>query len=80
MGFNEIDKGIGINRTISMSNTKNSTARRKKRNEKGSRALFFGSNPHSKGDNLFIEGVGRFLSNQASRKTAGGIPKARIKG
>lgn len=32
-----------------MSNTRKITARRKNRVEKGSRALFFGSNPHSNG-------------------------------
>lgn len=42
-------KGAGIKRTISMSNTKKITAKRKKRVEKGRRALSFGSNPHSKG-------------------------------
>lgn len=41
--------GEGSRRTISISNTKKITARRKNRVEKGSRALFFGSNPHSKG-------------------------------
>lgn len=47
IGLKVIDKGRGINRTISMSNTRNSTASRKNRREKGSRALFLGSNPHS---------------------------------
>ena len=41
--------GIGIRRTISMSNTRKMTARRKNRSEKGIRAEAFGSKPHSKG-------------------------------
>lgn len=47
IGFKNKERGIGIKSTISMSNTKNKTARRKNRREKGRRALFFGSNPHS---------------------------------
>ena len=43
-------KGDGIRRTISISNTRKITASKKNRVEKGSRALFFGSKPHSKGD------------------------------
>ena len=42
--------GIGIKRTISISNTRNNTANKKNRILKGSRAVDFGSNPHSKGD------------------------------
>jgi len=45
-------RGIGINRMISMSNTKNTTAKRKYRVENGSRAVFLGSNPHSKGEDF----------------------------
>lgn len=44
--------GIGIIKTISTSKTKNITARRKKRREKGSRADLLGSNPHSKGEHF----------------------------
>ncbi len=47
IGLRLIDNGRGINRTISISKTKNRTTRRKNRREKGIRALFFGSNPHS---------------------------------
>lgn len=39
--------GIGIIRTISTSNTRKITAKRKNRKEKGIRAVFLGSNPHS---------------------------------
>lgn len=49
----EVDKnlidGIGIRRAISISNTKNKTAKIKNRNENGIRAELWGSNPHSKG-------------------------------
>lgn len=42
--------GRGINRTISISNTIKIIANRKNRNENGIRAVWFGSNPHSKGE------------------------------
>ena len=41
---------MGSNRAISTSKIMNITAIRKKCDEKGSRAEFFGSNPHSNGD------------------------------
>jgi len=44
--------GIGINKTISMSNTMKITARRKNRIENGIRADRSGSNPHSNGDSF----------------------------
>jgi len=44
--------GIGINKTISISNTIKIIARRKNRIENGIRALWFGSNPHSKGEDF----------------------------
>jgi len=44
--------GIGINKTISISNTIKIIAKRKNRIEKGIRALWLGSNPHSKGDDF----------------------------
>lgn len=51
--FVVIDRiGIGINRTISISNTIKMIARRKNRIENGIRALWFGSNPHSNGDDF----------------------------
>lgn len=43
-------RGSGISSTISMSKTRKITANRKNRSEKGKRAEFFGSNPHSNGD------------------------------
>lgn len=42
--------GKGISSTISISNTMKIIARRKNRNEKGIRAEWFGSKPHSNGD------------------------------
>lgn len=52
-----IIKGRGMRRTISISNTKKITARRKNRREKGIRALPKGSKPHSKGD-AFSRSIG----------------------
>ena len=45
-------RGQGRSRAISISNTKKITAKRKNRRENGMRAVFFGSNPHSKGLNF----------------------------
>lgn len=42
--------GVGISKTISISNTIKIIANMKNRNENGTRALFFGSKPHSNGD------------------------------
>jgi hypothetical protein len=47
-----IVSGVGINRTISISNTMKMTASKKNRVEKGRRAVFLGSNPHSKGEDF----------------------------
>lgn len=44
--------GIGIRRTISISNTIKMMARRKNRIEKGMRAVLLGSNPHSNGEDF----------------------------
>jgi hypothetical protein len=41
--------GRGRRKVISMSNTRNTTAKRKNRRENAVRADFIGSNPHSKG-------------------------------
>lgn len=49
MAFRVIDKGTGINKAISISNTRKMTAKRKNRREKGIRADDLGSKPHSKG-------------------------------
>lgn len=45
-----IIRGAGRRRTISISNTRNKTASKKNRREKGSRAEDLGSKPHSKGE------------------------------
>lgn len=45
-----LSKGVGISSTISISNTIKIIASIKNRNENGTRALDFGSNPHSKED------------------------------
>ena len=44
--------GAGIKRTISISKTRKITAKRKNRKEKGIRAVFLGSKPHSKGEHF----------------------------
>lgn len=49
--------GIGISRTISMSKTIKIIANRKNRMENGIRALWFGSNPHSNGDDFSRDGI-----------------------
>lgn len=59
-------KGIGVSNTISMSNTIKIMASRKNRSENGIRALFLGSNPHSKGDAFSRSDVERLLRNQAA--------------
>jgi len=64
--------GIGISRTISISNTIKITARRKNRVENGIRAEFRGSNPHSNGDifsRSFIVRIKITFAN--SRRTIG---------
>lgn len=56
---------IGKSNVISTSNTKKIMAIKKKCNEKGNRAEFFGSNPHSNGD-LFSRSVKVFLETKFS--------------
>lgn len=63
-------KGAGIKRTISISNTRKITAKRKNRVENGRRALSFGSNPHSKGV---------LFSRSLNLRTLNVYAKARIK-
>ena len=53
MGDGEIFiRGAGRSKTISISKTRKITAKRKNRVENGSRAVFFGSNPHSNGESF----------------------------
>lgn len=52
-----LKEGLGKRRAVSISKTKNKTANRKNRAEKGDRADSFGSIPHSKGveeEELFL--------------------------
>lgn len=53
-----------------MSKTKKITARRKNRIENGRRALFLGSNPHSKGEDF-----SRFRAERAARRVVRRIIK-----
>lgn len=73
------NKGLGINKTISMSNTKKITARRKNRIENGIRALFLGSNPHSKGEHFSRSSVERNVIIKAIDKTKIGTNRAKNK-
>jgi len=71
--------GMGISRTISISNTRKITANRKNRMENGIRADRNGSNPHSNGDSfsrLFVND--RILVKIDSENTKGGRTKATI--
>lgn len=56
----DASKGIGNSKTISMSKMRKITPSKKKRREKGRRALSLGSKPHSKGD-LFWRSKDTFL-------------------
>lgn len=64
--------GIGINSTISMSNTIKIIASKKKRIENGIRALWLGSNPHSKGDDFSRLEIERIEVIQAIKNTING--------
>ena len=65
--------GIGIRRTISMSNTMKIIARRKNRNENGIRAVWFGSNPHSKGEDFSRSYKVRAATTHEIENTKAGI-------
>jgi len=71
--------GIGISRTISISNTRKMTASRKNRIENGMRADRKGSNPHSNGDSfsrLFV--IDRIFVRIDIQKINGGRINATI--
>lgn len=70
--------GAGSRSTISMSNTRKITARRKNRNENGVRAEFFGSNPHSNGESFSRSWLEREAKTQATRKTIDEIAVASV--
>ena len=61
-------EGRGIKRTISISNTIKIMANKKNRVENGIRAVVFGSNPHSNGDDFSRSSVDREARTQAAPK------------
>jgi len=65
--------GVGISNTISMSNTIKMIANRKNRRENGIRALWFGSNPHSNGEDFSRSFVDREAKAHAKKNTTIGI-------
>lgn len=74
--INRIDKlvykdkiGKGISKTISISNTIKIIANKKNRIENGIRALWFGSNPHSNGDDFSRLEIDRIDKIQAMQNT-----------
>lgn len=69
--------GSGISSTISISKTIKIIASIKNRIEKGIRALFLGSNPHSNGDVFSRSFTVRILSILASKNTTEAIVPAR---
>lgn len=69
---------MGINRTISISKTIKITASKKNRSENGIRALWLGSNPHSKGDLFSVSKVDRIIILHDSARRAIGIISAVI--
>jgi hypothetical protein len=73
-----ISSGIGISSTISISNTIKIIANRKNRKEKGTRALWLGSNPHSNGEDFSRSLFDRAANIQARRNTISGIIMAVI--
>lgn len=70
VGISEARSGSGISSTISISKTMKMILRRKNRIENGIRALFFGSNPHSKGDDFSRSDRLRVDSNHAAPKVS----------
>ena len=68
--------GMGINSTISISNTIKIIANKKNRRENGIRELWFGSNPHSNGDNFsrsdsdFIEMISVIINTALGTRAA----------
>ena len=63
-----------------MSNTKKITANKKNRREKGCRALFSGSNPHSNGVDFSRNSCDRIARNKATEHTASGKIILRVAG
>ena len=71
--FREAATGAGIRSTISISNTKKITAKRKNRVENGIRAFLLGSNPHSNGEDFSRSFILRALRMNAAVRTTGGM-------
>lgn len=71
-------RGIGRSRTISTSNTIKIIARRKNRIEKGIRAVFLGSKPHSNADDFSRSEWDRILMNHARVRTSAATDEAII--
>lgn len=68
----EYKTGRGISKTISMSNTIKIIASKKNRIENGTRALWLGSNPHSKGEDFSRFLIARIEQIHAIVKTING--------
>jgi len=68
--------GVGIKSTISISNTIKIIANIKNRSENGTRALFFGSNPHSNGDVFSRSIADRLFNNLANMNSNSAINNA----
>ena len=69
---------MGTNRTISISNTIKIIANKKNRIENGIRALWLGSNPHSKGDDFSRSVRVRTLNTQDKINRINGMMMATI--
>lgn len=80
--FFNMAMGIGRRMAISMSNTKKITANKKKRKEKGVRAEFLGSNPHSKGlifsRSAFVRLVSSLVKDSSRQDKITAISKLKI--
>ena len=71
-------EGIGIKRTISISNTIKIMANRKNRVENGIRAVLLGSNPHSNGEDFSRSSEDRVAKTHAAINTIEGTRIAMI--
>lgn len=70
--------GMGISRTISISNTIKMIASRKNRIENGIRAVLLGSKPHSNGDDFSRSVLDRAARMLAAIKMTIGINRAKV--
>jgi hypothetical protein len=74
--IDSVSIGMGINKTISMSNTIKMTANKKNRIENGIRAECRGSKPHSNGEDFSRFTRERWETNHAIVNTRGGMISA----